>query len=139
MSWEVDLARYREIHEEHRDLSARLGEAILTRPESDIELAELLGWKEETVARIRAPKPAKVKIVTRRELVLRQMTSAWEETESLIPRLATILDWQEASVKTLLRKLETDGLIESKGRDTTYMGKKGRIRTHFRKFPDVGY
>ena len=141
MSWESDTARLAEIRPEYLELSRRVHEALPDRTETDEELADLLGWKVETVHRIRNPRVTDREspdyVPTKRETALSLLSSTWQTAESVIPFLAAQLDWQQSSVKSLLRQLESEGLVQSQGKPVTFRGKKGKKRTHYRRTPSA--
>lgn len=101
----------------------------------------MLGWKVETVSRVRRPrvtdKGSPDYVPTKRETALSLLSVHWQTAESVIPFLAAQLDWQQSSVKSLLRQLESEGLVQSQGKPVTFRGKKGKKRTHYRRTPSV--
>ncbi len=141
MTFDEDVARLAEIRPEYLELSRRIREALPDRPETDDDLAEMLGWKVETVRRVRHPrvtdKESPNYVPTKRETALSLLSVHWQTAETIIPFLAAQLDWQPQSVKSLLRQLEADGLVQSQGKPVTFRGKKGKKRTHYRRTPSA--
>ena len=141
MTFDADVARLSEIRPEYLELSQRIREALPGRPETDDELSQMLGWKVETVSRVRRPrvtdKGSPDYVPTKRETALSLLSVHWQTAESVIPFLAVQLDWQQSSVKSLLRQLESEGLVQSQGKPVTFRGKKGKKRTHYRRTPSA--
>ena len=132
----------------YRELSAELAvtrelfhaDALMNPDVADEVYAEALGWKVETVKKWRYPRDenaAAHRPPTKRETALSLLSPTWQTAESIIPFLAAQLDWQQSSVKSLLRQLESEGLVQSQGKPVTFRGKKGKKRTHYRRTPSA--
>lgn len=134
-------AHYRELSAELTKLRELIYADALAHPEvSDDAYAEALGWKVETVKKWRYPRDenaAAHRPPTKRETALSLLSVHWQTAESVIPFLAAQLDWQQSSVKSLLRQLESEGLVQSQGKPVTFRGKKGKKRTHYRRTPSA--
>ena len=134
-------ARYRELSAELSKLRAEIHTHALENLDvTDDAYADALGWKVETVRKWRYPRDenaAAQRPPTKRETALSLLSPTWQTAESIVPFLAAQLDWQQSSVKSLLRQLESEGLVQSQGKPVTFRGKKGKKRTHYRRTPSA--
>lgn len=132
-------SRYRELRADLDAVRDAMHTLSLSDPISDSDLAELIGWKTETVAKWRhpsTPREPKTPRVSRADTALPLIPDEWTPARTLRTDLSKALGLAPSYISDVLSKLEKAGKIEARYGTQKYMGH--RVRSHYRRITDTG-
>lgn len=137
MATSDEIREYLAMRPRYTELSAIMAEHVRTSSRSDEALAETLGWKVETVHRIRNPRPAREArdpdaLTATQTEVLAYLSRSWQTTADIIAAVHAATGTAKPSVNKALRSLEDRGIAETKTARKRMYGRAVTVRTHYR-------
>lgn len=138
MSIDETIAEYVSLYNVRKrlqELSREIGEWVKSDKSShlsDEEVADLTGWELATVQKHRKTTPVTERQPTTAEKYLPYISPSWQDAKELYSTLSEVFGHKRATVRDVLKQMETDGLIESKGKKIFLYGRRVTERTHFR-------